>query len=795
MSLNNLKIAWRNVWRSKLFTSLNILGLALGFAGFILAYLYINRETSYDKWNPNYEHIYLVGLTYQGQFTDQTPPSLANRIKEKVPEVKEVGRVYHYTWGGTPLFGDEVALINSAKLADKGFARIMAVEPRGFALDDTAYSGVNLVSESIAKILFRETGGQLAEPRNVGMLSANAGMYEKIHGIGEKRSLSIFDYEFVLIDDDRILEEREGNPFFYQTYIQVHEHANLAAVQRKINDIYRQEVSQHQYSISSAFAGGEVYLDPLKNLHLRPKNGSSSGYFIVLALGLLSIVILILAAVNFANLMVSQANRRAKEVGVKKIFGVGRKRLALQFLLEVFVQCLLAAIIACWMVGLCQNGLQKWFGYEIGDFSSNTRLIWQFIAATLATAVVSGSYPAFFLSGLKPTSVLKGGFSTSHRMQWFRNGLLTFQFVIAILFITSMFILSRQLAYIRSEERGFEPSQVIALKNWGMYIPIIEGIDGLRNKLVVHPEIQHVTATTDAPGNIESPPIKQFSYIDAVKEAEHIGVSDDYFATLAIPIMQGRGFTREFANDTSHYAILNESAVAAFGMSEPIGSKISGCNVDFTVVGVVKDSKVHGFEKLIRPTVYSTRDECGPARYKTTVLVKTAIGGTPKALELLKTTWANNKYAESIPFMYEFLEQNYAALHARQEQLRAATSGFTALSIVIAMMGLFSMSAYSISIREKEMSIRKVLGASVGQLFMQLNRPFFRILLIANLIALPVAYLLVNRYLATFAYRITVHWWMFALAGTAALLIALLTVAYQSVRAARANPVDSLRDE
>lgn len=795
MSLNNLKIAWRSMLRTKLFTAFNILGLALGFAGFILASLYINRETSYDRWNPNYGNIYLVGLTYQGANTDLTPPSFTNRIKSKVPEVEDVGRVYHYNWGGTPLFGDEVALINSAKLVDKGFARIMAVEPRDFALDDTAYTGINLVSEPIANTLFQQSGGKLSEPRNVGMLSVGTGMYEQIHGVGKDRPLSIFDYEFVIIDDERIQDEQDGNPFFFQTYIQVRADADIDAVQEKINTIYRQEVAQHQYTLSSAFAGGSVYLDPLANLHLRPKHGSSSGYLTVLTLGLLSVVILVLAAINFANLMVSQANRRAREVGVKRIFGVSRRRLALQFLLEVLAQCVLAAIVACWLVVLCKTGLQRWFGYEIGDFVSNSRLVWQLIAATCITAVVSGAYPAVFLSGLKPVRVLKGDLSAGPRMLWFRNGLLTFQFVIAIIFITSIFVLSRQLDYVRHEDKGFETSQVVVLKNWGMYIPISEGIEGLRNKLVAYPEIQHVAATTDAPGSAESPPIKQFTYVDGIQEVEHIGVSDDYFAALTIPIVDGRVFSQVLDQDTAHYAVLNESAVKAFGMQTPVGSKISGCAVDFTVVGVVKDSKIHGFESLVRPTVYSSGDECGPARYKTAVLVKTAEGQAERALEILGDTWANNEYAERIPFTFEFLDQNYAALYRQQEQLQAATGGFTVLSVIIAMMGLFSMSAYSIRIRQKEMSIRKVLGASMREVFIQLNRPFFRVFLVANLIALPVAYLLVARYLDTFAYRITVHWWMFAVAGIVAFVIALLTVTYQSVRATRVNPVDSLRDE
>ncbi len=794
MNLNNLKIAWRNVLRSKLFTTLNIVGLALGFAGFILSYQYINRETSYDAWNPNYENIYLVGLTHQGQYTDQTPPSLANRIKSKLPEVEEAGRLHHtHIWGSMPLFGDEVAMVNMAKVADKGLARIMDVEPKDIDLDDPNFPDVHLIDQKTAHTLFPKEEEDIFRPRSLAMYGANNGIFETIHDIGKERRLSNIDYDLILIKDN-IPEEQGDNPFLYQTYIQVNPQTDIEQLRVKINEIYQREVSQHQYIVSSAFAAGEVYLDPLKNLHLRPKHGSNAGHIMIWTLGILSITILVLAAVNFANLMVSQANKRAKEIGVKKIFGVSRGKLAAQFLMEVFLQCVLAALLAWWLVMLCQNSLQKWFGYDLEAFIANDTLFRQLIGATVITAVISGIYPAIFLSGLKPANILKGNFQTGHRMRWFRNGLLTFQFVIAILFITSILILSNQLDYIRKTDKGFEPAQVINLKNWGLYAPF-EGIGDLRSRLKQHPEIEYVTATTDAPGNVMPPPAKSFTHIDAMREMDHIGVDLEYFEALTIPVVEGRTFTAEFARDTSHLAVVNESAVKAFGLQQPVGSKIKGCDVEFTIVGVVKDSKIHGFENHVRPTVYSTQNECGPARYKLAVMVKTHAGTTQRVLEILKQEWANNKSAEAIPFSYEFLDQKYAALHAKQEQLQSALSGFTVLSIAIAVMGLFSMSAYSISIRQKEMSIRKVLGASVGQLFVQLNKPFFWIFLLANLIALPLAYLLVGRWLATFAYRIAMQWWMFALAGIFAMLIALLTVAYQSFRAARTNPVDSLRDE
>ncbi|WP_257666740.1 ABC transporter permease [Parapedobacter tibetensis] len=798
--MNHFKIAWRGLLRSKVFTVLNITGLALGFAGFILSYQYINRETGYDKWNPNYDHIYLVGLTYQGQFTDQTPPSLANRIKVQLPEAVDAGRMLNMStwgWGTLPLFGDEVAVINNGKVVDKGLARIMAIEATNLDMADTAFGNIRLVDAKTFQTLFPNEDRTIFEPRNVAIMGAHAGQYETIHGVAKKRKLSLVDSDFMFVEGE--VGEEQGaeldNPRLYQTYIQLHPQADVQQVSEKINQLYKRDVAPHQFTISSAFAAGEIYLDPLANLHLRPKHGSNAGYLAIWILGVLSAVILALAAFNFANLMVALANKRAKEVGIKKIFGVSRKRLALQFFSEVFIQCLLSAIIAWWLVVLAHNGLQKWFDYELGDSISNRLMLWQLLAATVVTTVVSGAYPAIILSGFRSVQVLKGNFQTSHRMQGLRNGLLTFQFTIAVIFLTSLLVLSRQLDYIQTSDKGFEPAQVINAPIWGQYLSVHEPTRDLRARLTQFPEIQYVAATTDPPGSPTPPPMKTFMHGDAAKEMQHIGVDGEYFETLGIAVVEGNAFAAISSRDTSNLAIINESALKALDFTQPLGSKISGCGVDFTIVGVVKDSKINGFESIVRPTVYTQQNECGDARYRHAVMVKTVPGTTRRALEILKREWERNKMAEGIPFSYEFLDQQYAALHAQQNRLQSALGGFTILSIVIAMMGLFSMSAYSISIRQKEMSIRKVLGASISQLFLQLNRPFFRLFVLAGLIAFPLAYLLINQWLSTFAYRIDIQWWMFAVTGVCMVVIILLTVTYQSLRTAKTNPADILKDE
>lgn len=789
MQLNNLKIAWRNAFRSKVFTALNIFGLALGFAGFVLAYLYINRETSYDRWNPSYDNIYLVGLTYQGNNTDLTPPALGPAIKAKLPEVVDVGRVSYFQWE-LPFISDEgQAYVKDWKAADLSISRMFGIKANGPMLDGTEHPEVNLLSPEVFRQVFpkQRMGSFEAQPV---ILDPDGMISYHIHGSTQPPALSNLTYEAIFFKPD-LAGDKQGDPLPYQTYIQVKPGTDIMQLEEKIKEIYKQEISPQHHVATSAFAKGDTYLDPLKNLHLRPRHGSNTGYITVWALGILSGVILLLAGINFANLMIAQANRRAKEIGLKKVFGVSCKRLAVQFMGEVVVQCLVSAALAWALVVLCREGLQKWLAYDLTAFAMDGRIIWQLLVAALLTALISGLYPSVILSGYRPVSILKGSFQTSHSTAWFRHGLLTFQFVIALVFISGMLILNRQLDYMRNGDKGFDPAQVVYIKNMKLLNNPAD-FKPFRDRMEVYPGIEQMTVATSVPGGI-SPAKKEFQYAGEMRKADHIAVDFDYMETMGMEMLQGRSFTGTFAADSAHGAIINETFAKAFGMQNPIGQTIRGCDTDFQIVGVVKDTKMAGFEQFVQPTVYSMNSVCG--QFKTEILVKMLPGTAQQTLAALEKNWKSINPLDGEHFRYEFIDQKYAALHVQHAQLESAFSAFCLLSVAIAMMGLFSMSAYSISIRQKEMSIRKVLGASASQLFMQLNRPFFRLFVLANVIAVPLAYLLVDRWLATFAYRIEVPWWMFVLAGTVALVIVVLTVAYQSTRAARANPVDSLRDE
>lgn len=790
MIIIHLKIIWRNVLRSKLFTALNILGLAMGFAGFILAHLYINRETSYDSWNPNYENIYLVGLSHQGNDTDLTPPALAGFIQAQLPEVVEVGRVSYFPWEVPFIHDDGEVMVKDWKTADLTIAKMFGIEAYDPLLMEGERPELNLVTAEVARTLFPLDPVTTFEPRQVILHSERSGYFPHIYGVAKERELSNLTYDAIFFKPD-LAGENLGDPLPYQTYIQVKPGTDVGQLDQKIKQLYKREISPQHHVVTSAFANGETYLDPLSHLHLRPQHGSNTGYITVWALAILSGVILLLAGINFANLMIALAHKRAKEIGVKKIFGVSRARLTVQFMGEVLLQCLLAAVLAWSLVVLCRNGLEKWLAYDLSAFAVDSQIAWQLLTAALLTALVSGCYPAIILSGYQPVTILKGNFQTSHRTAWLRHALLTFQFVIAMVFICGMFILNRQLDYMRGGDKGFEPAQVVYIKN-GALLNTPADFKLFRDRLQAYPGIEYATVATSVPGGI-NPAEREFTYINEVRQVEHVAVDFDYMETMGMEVLQGRSFTEGFSADSLNGAIINETLAKAFDMPSPIGQTIRGCDTDFRVVGVVKDSKMQGFEELVRPTVYSIASTCG--LYKTEILIKMKPGMVQQTLAALDTDWKSINRLDGERFRYEFIDQKYAALHAQHGQMQSAFSAFTILSLAIAVMGLFSMSAYSISIRQKEMSIRKVLGASAGEVFVQLNKPFLRVFVLANLVALPLAYLLVDRWLSTFAYRISVQWWMFVLAGIVALSIALLAVTFQSLRAARVNPASSLRDE
>ncbi|WP_409149945.1 FtsX-like permease family protein [Sphingobacterium sp. BS-2] len=798
MIKHDLKIAWRNLWNNKSFSLLNILGLTLGFAGFILSYQFINRESSYDKWNPNYDRIYQVGLEANGEYSVDMLPSMAQTLKDNFPEIQYAGRKIDFTWGIYPLFGESTVNIKKALAIDSSLARIFQIESKNGPLYKNAEQNeANLIKEPIAKLLFKEYQ-DFSEPKKVPALSLAMGVHDTFYGLIQERKLSIIDGDVLYIR--KIDTEEEGNPYLVQTFIQVKKGTDIDQLTSKINDLFTNKFSKKERIQSSAFAKGKVYLDPLQNLYLKPKAGSNTNYLIVWILAVLSITILVLACANFANMMMAKANQRLKELAIKKILGSSRFALIRQLLLEVLILTSFSAILSFVLLIITGNSLQNWFNDDLMSYILNIQTLGQLLIGILVCTLISGIYPAISLSGFNSVRLLKGNNLSLGMNNRLRNILIISQFIIAIIFVTGMFVVRQQVNFMKDSDKGFEPSQVINFIGVSMYYD--NKVDGtfydFKQRLLQNPSIISASRATTIPGARELPPQFEFNYNTEKQDLDHVGIDPEFFQTLNINFLSGGNspsMDKLITDSAKHYAVINEAAAKAWNIDNPIGNTIAGCDANFEIVGVVQNSIAYGFENKVKPTIYSYKDECGKGRFKTAFIVKTAVGKTEDAIKTMEKEWLKNPAAESLPLDYEFMDQSYASLQKKQIELQKAFNGFTLLAVIVACLGLFSMSAYQVSIKRKEMSIRKVLGASIASIFFQLNKPFFKIFIIGTVIAVPIAYLLIESWLNNFAYHIEIKFWYFGLAILSILLILFITVFFQSLKAATENPVDSLRDE
>ncbi|WET70144.1 ABC transporter permease [Sphingobacterium sp.] len=797
MAKNDFKLAWRKLLKNKGFTFLNIVGLTLGFTGFILSYQYINRETSYDKWNPHFKDIYQIGLEAEGAFTDETSPSLAPLLKQNLPDIVYAGRKIVYNYGSYPLFGEKTVLIKNAALIDSSAARIFQIEnATGLLYKNKDQKDATMVKSHIAEQLFKKEDLNFDSPQSIPALSLQIGMKETIYGTIKKQGLSMIDYDLLFIREPQDLFA-DNNPFLYQTYIQVRPGTDITKLTNRINALYQKEIAPKDKIRSSSYAKGKIYLDPLANLHLRPKTGNNTAYIITWIIGILSVLILLLASANFANMIMAQADQRLKELALKKILGSSRWAIVRQLVLEVFILTFSAAILSFVTLALTGNILQKWFNDDLKGYILSSETIAQLAIAVLLTTILSAIYPAIVLSGFKSVNLLKGGLSSILKKGTFRNALLTFQISMAILFISGMLVIRAQLNYMQQADKGFEPAQVVNFKGVGMYYNK-DTYNQLKRRLENDPSIAATASATNIPGEGEQPPKMDFSYAQKTVSFAHVGIDPKYFKTLNIPSIQGNtniSIDQLLRDSLANYVIINESAAKNLGLENPMGAKIKGCDVNFEIVGLVKDSKAYGFENVVQPTIYSFKSECGSMRLQTTLMVKTKPGMVDRAIQTVKAEWEKNPSTKDLPLDYSFMDEQYALQHKKQQELQTAFNSFTSLSVIIAALGLFSMAAYQAALRKKEMSIRKVLGASVQLLFIQLNKPFFKLFLIGIGIALPIAYLLMNRWLSNFAYHIQLSWWSFLIPIFCIFILILVSISFQSIKVAKTNPIDSLRDE
>jgi putative ABC transport system permease protein len=781
MIKNYLKIALRNIRKHKGTSLINIAGLAIGIACSILIILFVTYEQSYDRFHDKADRIYRLAVRASIGDTkiNQTYSSSETfrRLLVDFPEIEK--GVKFLNLGRTPVILNEKTFYESRFYAvDSTFFEIFTI-PLVFGSPETVLTDPNtmVVSQDTALKYFGDTdvvGKTLSVDFSYGIGRIDF----QITGVSENvPDNSHFHYDLLVSSASfpDIINNKGWSSNNFITYLLLKEGTSKTWFDEKLKEFTRRHVGPKRYDAALARGDFWIYfLQPITEIHLNSDlngefeaNGNKTYVFIF---SVISVIILLIACINFMNLSTAKSSLRAREVGLRKVVGIS---LALGL---AIIHILLPAY-------------RNFIGRELHlRYFDNILVIPSLLILGLAVGIISGSYPAFFLSSFKPIAVLRGNTGSSKGSSFLRNILVILQFSISIFLIVGTLVVYQQLKFFQNTRLGFDKEQVLVIRN-----PNALG-SPLKETLKSHSQISNVAGSNTLPG-------RRFSNIGFGAEGVdksftlNLCICDyDFLDTLKMDMAQGRFFSREFPTD-SHAAILNETAAKLLGWDNPIGKRINNWareRGNFTVIGVIKDYHYESLHQEIRPQAlfliggYYNRVE-------SYISVRLNTQNVSETVKFVGNTW--NDFAPGKPFEYSFLDRDYDNLYTNERQTRSLFSIFSFLAIFIACLGLFGLAAFVADRKTKEIGIRKILGSSIIKIVNDLNKSFVKWVLIANVIAWPAAWYFMNNWLRNFAYRVELSWWMFVLAAVLALLVALLTVSFQSIKAALKNPVDALRYE
>ncbi|KAA2240985.1 FtsX-like permease family protein [Chitinophaga agrisoli] len=807
MIRNYLKIAFRNLKRQKVSTSINIAGLAIGLATCILIMLYVQDELSYDRYNEKADRIFRVGLSLRLNGEDVGGPILgpnaARDLQQEFPEVLKTTRITRETEFvsyGTSSFKEDKLL-----RADSGFFDVFTIP---FLKGDPKRA----LNEPNTLVLTRETalkyfGNQ--DPVGKALLFGSEKTPYRVTGVvGDVPANSHFQFD-ILASLPGYDQQHTGwiyNINFY-TYVVLPAKYNYKQLETKISRLAENRIGSEleQFLKINAKQFREkgddfgVFLQPLTDIHLRSPFGGTEltpGGNILYVYVLLAIAafMLLIACVNFINLSTATATRRSREVGVRKVLGSVKGQLQQQFLIESVLLAMAALIIGLLIVGLALPFFNQLTGKNLTfRLLTNGSVAAGLVIGTVLVGLLAGSYPAFYLSSFKPVLVLKGRMTTARGRFNLRSGLVVFQFFITISMIIATVTADRQLRYMKTQKVGFDREQVLVIQNTNM-LRNNEAV--FRDKIIQSPQVTMGSISGQVPvGNtaIDNTTVMSREQPDKGVMSRFYKVDDAYIPTLGIRMVQGRNFSKSFPTDSSA-VILNETAVRALGWQQhPIGKELighiddNGVKTYYRVIGVVSDFHFESLRQKIGPLVMFLGENSG------NILVKTSTAKLPQLLASLKQQWET--FSPAAPFSYSFLDDRFEQVYLSEQKIEQVLTLFSSLTIFIACLGLFGLATYTAEQRTKEIGIRKALGASIASVVALLSKDFLKLILIALVLASPIAGWGMHQWLNGFAYKVTINWWTFALAGLLAVGIALLTVSFQSIKAALTDPIKSLRSE
>jgi len=803
MISNYFKIAWRNLTRSKAFSLINIFGLAVGLCCFMFIAVFVANELSYDRHVPNVDQIYRVNLAVTGNGNIVTYPNadyaVGDGIKNTFPEVKAFTRVSKAV--DYVKFGDHQFKEQHMAFADANFIQMFGI-PLLEGNPEKALVEPNtiVISKAMATKYFGDTD-PMGKSLTIGIKQSEykvTGVYDKV----PDNTHFHFD-AFISMSTWHITNPTWSNLGPY-TYIELNKNTDYKKLEAKLPQLVARHVVpeiQNDMGVSLAEAQKSVdtyrfLLQPLTELHLyggtkyELEPGGDIRYLYVFSI--LAFFVLLLACVNFTNLSTAQATKRSKEVGVRKVLGSVKKQLVIQFLAESVLLTSLAMIFAYGLIALFLPYFNQLAGKNFSLlFFLDYKMIGAMLLVSLLSGLIAGVYPAFFLSSFNIIRTLKGAlFKNGRRKNPLQSSLIVFQFTVSTLLIIATIVVYQQLQHMQNKKLGYEKDQLL-------YMPDTRVLNTnqqvFQNMLQKDNRVVSASISRAVPGNSSFNGTQVYPKNENANGVEiHIDIFNidyDYFGTMGLQIKQGRGFSKAFSTDSAG-VIINEAAVRELGWSNknPIGRTIVQTGQqEFKVLGVVKDFNYVSVKEKVGPAMLQLGRNYGG------MVIKIGTADVQGFLADLRKYW--DSFNPGAPLEYYFLDEKFASLYAGEQRTQQIFSVFAMLAVIIASLGLFALSTFIIEQRKKEVGIRKVLGASVNGIVLLLVRDFVVLVLIAVLIASPLAWYAMSVWLQDFAYKIDIQWWMFALAGLLALIIAVLTVGFQGIKAALMNPVRSLKSE
>jgi len=799
MLKNYLKIAWRNIQKHKAFSFINIFGLAVGIAAFWLITLYVTDEWSYDRYNTKADRIFRVAQHGQwngGKFDlAVTSPPYSPTIKAEFPQVEDAVRI-DAEGGGKITYEEKQINEGSMLFTDNSFFRIFTHQ---FLFGDaqTALQKPNsiVLTKTLAETIFGDPANALNQTIQIeGTPTSVTGV------IADVPVNSHFSFKALrsLPGEYNGYAANWGNSGIY-TYLLLKDHDDYKQIEAASDNFFNKHIKGDLGPMKFT-----MELQRLTDIHLRSnlsyEIGSNGNITYVYVFSITALLILIIAIINYVNLTTARSSIRIKEIGVRKVIGSGRQQLMLMFFAECILLTFISTLIAAAIIQFTLPYFNQLSGKTLILLQFGTvQTVIIFAGFAFLTGILSGIYPALFLSGFKTIPAMKGQLGNQFSTVLFRKSLVVFQFVITIVMIAGSFIIYQQLSYFQNKDLGFNKAQTLTFH---INNRDVRGrVDALKQQLLQNPAIESVGVAGNPIGNNNigggdfnlGPDGKATS---ESKIVQNLTVDADFIPTLQIKLAGGRNFSVTNTTDIKDAIIVNETLVNELGWKDAVGKRVrtgvddKGKVIEQTIVGVVKDFNTYSLQHKIAPMVINMPSEAGD---KDNLYIRISRANVQASLNYI--TQVFNKFDNQNKPEFHFLDQNFAAQYQTEQKQGTILLIFTILAISIACLGLFGLVTFTAEQRVKEIGIRKVLGASVASIVQLLSTDLMKLVLIAIVIASPIAWFAMDKWLQDFAYKITINWWVFLLAGGGAALVALATVSLQSIKAALTNPVKSLKSE